>query len=53
MSKQTAFRDMDCRKVELAVTEDICKRVLALPLHPYMDEEEQEKVVTNIKIFLE
>ena len=52
MSCQTAFKDYDCRKVDLSVTEQICQRILALPLHPYMMMEEQEKVMGCIKEFL-
>lgn len=51
MSQQTAFRDMDCIKVNLSVAEDLCKRVLALPLHPYMEEEEQSIVIKDIEEF--
>lgn len=52
MNCQTAFKDYDCRKVDLSVTEQICQRILALPLHPYMMMEEQEKVMDCIKEFL-
>lgn len=52
MSCQTAFRAYDCRKIELPVTEQLCRRILALPLHPYMMAEEQEKVITCMKEFL-
>lgn len=49
MSLQTAFRKYDCVKVELSVTEQLCRRVLSLPLHPYMELEEQERVIGCIK----
>lgn len=49
MSRQTAFREYDCVKVELPVTEQLCRRVLSLPLHPYMELEEQERVIGSIK----
>lgn len=52
MSSQTAFRGMDCKKVELPITEKLCGRVLALPLHPYMEKEEQDRVVCYITEFL-
>ena len=51
MSQQTAFREYDCRKVELPVTGQLCQRVLALPLHPYMETGEQERVIVHIKEF--
>lgn len=49
MSRQGAFQGIDCRKIALPVTEDLCKRVLALPLHPYMEQEEQDRVVDAIQ----
>jgi len=52
MSCQTAFRGCDCIKVELSVTGQLCRRILSLPLHSYMMMEEQEKVITCIKEFL-
>ena len=35
--------------VELNNASDICGRVLALPIHPYLTEEEQDKVVGAVK----
>lgn len=52
MHMQGAFADQDCVKCNLDVTESICSRVLALPIHPYMSEEEQDKVVITIKKFI-
>ena len=52
MSKQKAFEEMNCVKVDLSTTEDICKRVLSLPLSPYISCEEQIMVVNEIKKFL-
>ena len=51
MSRQTAFQKMDCVKVKLPIAEDICKRILALPLHPYMGQEEQNMIIKYIKDF--
>ena len=51
MSRQTAFQKMDCVKVKLRIAEDICKRILALPLHPYMGQEEQNMIIKYIKDF--
>lgn len=51
MSHQKAFQGMDCVKVDLSITEKLCKRVLALPLHPYMRSEEQENVINKISEF--
>lgn len=52
MSRQTAFEGMDCVKTDLAVTADLCKRVLALPMHPYMTKKEQAEVIGEIKMYL-
>lgn len=52
MSKQKAFEEMNCVTVDLSTTEDICKRVLSLPLSPYISCEEQIMVVNEIKNFL-
>ena len=49
MHSQKAFGEMDCVKVDLSITESVCDRVLALPLHPYMMEDEQDKIVEVIK----
>lgn len=48
MSEQTAFADVDCRKVSLETAKDLCSRVLALPMHPYLEEEEQRQIVQAI-----
>lgn len=52
MSQQAAFKEMDCVKTKLTVTEHLCKRVLALPLHPYMEPIEQDVVIEKISEFL-
>lgn len=49
MSRQKAFQGMDCVKTALPVAEKLCRRVLSLPLHPYIGQEEQEMVVSSIK----
>lgn len=48
MSRQSAFEGMDSVKVDLSVTSDLCRRVLALPIHPYITEEEQDEVIREI-----
>lgn len=51
MSQQAAFEKMDAIKVDLSVTERLCKCILALPLHPYISIEEQEWIVDEIDQF--
>lgn len=53
MHRQGAFSNMDCVKVDFTITDNICDRVLALPLHPYMDEKTQDMVVDAIRSFFE
>lgn len=51
MHMQGAFKNMtDSCPVSLQTTESICDRVLALPMHPYLEPDEIEKVVKNIKM---
>ncbi len=52
MHKQSAFHDIDCIKTDLNITESLCNRVLSLPLHPYMSEEEQNLVIEKIKDYI-
>lgn len=52
MHMQEAFSGMDVRKVELGVTEKLCDTVLSLPVHPYMDDEELEKVCEAVIDFI-
>ena len=45
MHKQTAFADMVFDEEDFPVSNYICDRVLSLPIHPYLTEEEQERVI--------
>ncbi len=49
MHRQKAFEGFDCIKVDLSVTESVCDRVLAIPIHPYMGNIEQDNVISSIK----
>lgn len=49
MHEQTAFEDVSFTKGSCPVTESLCKRVLALPMHPYLIEESAGTVVSQIK----
>lgn len=48
MSRQSAFSGRDCVKVDLPVTADLCRRVLALPIHPYLTSGEQDRVIEEL-----
>lgn len=49
MHQQTAFAGCGTYGETFPVTEDICRRVLALPLSPYLAREDQEKVICLIR----
>jgi dTDP-4-amino-4,6-dideoxygalactose transaminase len=44
MHLQGAFDLMVCKVTDCSVTEDLSKRVLSLPIHPYMSKSDVEKV---------
>ena len=48
MHQQTAFAGCELYGETFKVSEDICGRVLALPLSPYLTEEDQQKVIRLI-----
>lgn len=48
MHMQSAFGNVDCVKVDLSVTTSICDRVLSIPIHPYLSDSDQDKVVEEI-----
>lgn len=52
MSQQMAFRGGDVVKTELNMAKELCGRVLALPMHPYMEMGEQDKVIGAVWDFL-
>lgn len=49
MHQQTAFAGCGTYGETFPVTVDICRRVLALPLSPYLAKEDQEKVIRLIR----
>lgn len=53
MHLQTAFIKAGCGGGKYPVTEDICKRVLSLPMHPYLKRDDVEKVCTCIRQIIE
>ena len=52
MHSQEAFAPFKREEAELAVTTELCKKVLALPMHPYMEEDEIMQVVNAIKQYI-
>lgn len=53
MNRQMAFEKMDCIKVSLENTANLCKRILALPIHPYLSQEDNKYIVDIIKMYLQ
>lgn len=49
MHLQGAFKGTDSEMAECPVTVDLCNRVLSLPMHPYMTEEQIELIVEELK----
>lgn len=49
MHQQTAFAGCDLYGEAFPVAADVCGRVLALPLSPYLTEEDQKKVIRLIR----
>ena len=45
---QEAFAYCGGKEGDLPIAESICKRVLALPIHPYMTKEDQDKVIKTL-----
>ncbi|NBH96977.1 DegT/DnrJ/EryC1/StrS aminotransferase family protein [Anaerotruncus sp. 1XD22-93] len=52
MHEQGAFADVESDNRDFLSTAVLCDRVLALPLHPYMKQEDVKKVVDAIKEYL-
>lgn len=52
MHQQKAFADFDCQYVDLNVSEELCQKVLSLPMHPYLVEEDVKTVVAGLKCIL-
>lgn len=53
MSQQKAFNDLQSVKVDLPVAADLSKRVLSLPLHPYIERDEQDQIINTIYKFMD
>lgn len=45
---QTAFRDFPRDPNGLPVSEDLARRVISLPMHPYLDEATQDRIIAGL-----
>ncbi len=52
MHEQTAYLDLGYLSGDFPVTESLCRRVLSLPMHPYLSMEEINKVCQTILDYL-
>ena len=52
MHRQEAFADLDTQKTGLETTEALCRTVLSLPLHPYMEDAEIAEVCDAVEEFM-
>lgn len=44
MHRQKAFSNIPCLKSDTSATERLCDRILSLPIHPYLEEDDIEKI---------
>jgi dTDP-4-amino-4,6-dideoxygalactose transaminase len=49
---QSVYKDLGYKKGDFPVTENICDRVLSLPMFPELSEEQQHRVVSTLKNIL-
>jgi UDP-2-acetamido-2-deoxy-ribo-hexuluronate aminotransferase len=46
---QPVFKDLGFEKGDFPVAENVSKRVVSLPMHPYLDEATQDEIVAGVK----
>jgi dTDP-4-amino-4,6-dideoxygalactose transaminase len=51
LARQTAYRDFPIGAGGLDVSDDISTRILALPMHPYLKAEDQERIAAAVAEF--
>ncbi len=50
--RQSAYAHHPIEGASLAVTDDICTRILSLPMHPYLEEKDQDFIINTIRDFI-
>lgn len=46
---QPVFKDLGFKEGDFSVAEDVARRVVSLPMHPYLDKKTQDEVVEKVK----
>jgi dTDP-4-amino-4,6-dideoxygalactose transaminase len=49
MHQQPPYKEFPQSQCGLGVTVDLCRRVLALPMHPYLDEAQQQHIAAELR----
>ena len=53
ISENKMYDNIEHRKDDLFITKTVCDTILTLPIHPYMEKSEVDKVINSILILLE
>lgn len=53
LHQQVAYRDYPTAPGGLPVSEDLPSRILCLPMHPYLSEADQDRIIAAIRDFIE
>ena len=51
LHEQKAFSKAEQYTVDLRITQQLCKTVLSLPMHPYMDADDIKRVIDTIILY--
>ena len=48
LHRQAVFADLPCAKKTFPETDKAAKEVISLPLHPYLSEREQDRIIATV-----
>ena len=51
LNEQKAFKDFVPEKIDLPITETLCREVISLPIHTEMDAETQDYIIESVREF--
>lgn len=49
MHRQIAFQGMEFNEDDFPICNQLCDKVLSLPLHPYLEEKDQGRVIEVVR----